>query len=179
MMSRLALLLGICLFTAGAQTSCSSSGVVSIRDDDLDSGDGTRFTTRLTLRDSAGTETSTFDRGELVTFVLTVRNHSGQTVTLAGCCPPDSEFFVFDDDPRTLRWKWTEGRSFPAVISDLVFAPFETRTFTAEWNMVTRSGSMLAPGRYDARGAVPFVQLQADPLVPGELASGLRTFTVR
>jgi hypothetical protein len=38
---------------------------------------------------------------------------------------------------------------------------------------------MIANGEYEARGAIPFVQIQADPLAPGELASNLRSFTVR
>ena len=96
MMSRLVLLFGICLFTAGAQMSCSSDGTGVIRDDDLDSGHGTRFTTRLVLRDAAGTETYSFDRGELVTLELTIRNHTSAPVTLEDCCPPDSDFFVFE-----------------------------------------------------------------------------------
>jgi hypothetical protein len=179
MMARLVMLFGICLFTAGAQFSCSSDGSASIGDDDLDSGNGTRFTTRLVLRNSAGTESYTFARGDLITFELTVRNRTDQTVTLAGCCPPDREFFVFEEDSRRLRWKWTEGRAFPAVVQDLVFTPQETKIFLAEWNQVTASGEMIAAGEYEARGAVPFVQIQADPLAPGELASNLRSFTVR
>jgi hypothetical protein len=179
MMSRLVLLFGICLFTAGAQMSCSSDGTGSIRDDDLDSGNGTRFTTRLVLRDSAGVETATFERGELITFELTIRNHTTQTVTLEDCCPPDNDFFVFEDDSRRLLWKWTAGRAFPAVITDLEFAPGETKTFEATWNQVATGGEMIPAGEYLARGSGPFVQLQGNPLSPGELASGLRAFRVR
>jgi hypothetical protein len=179
MMSRLVMLFGICLFTAGAQFSCSSDGTARIGDDDLDSGDGPRFSTRLVLRDSAGAESYTFARGELITFELSVRNRTDQTVTLADCCPPDREFFVFEEGSRRLRWKWTEGRAFPAVLEDLVFGPRETKIFMAEWNQVTQSGEMIATGEYEARGAVPFVQVQGDPLAPGELGSNLRSFTVR
>lgn len=179
MMSRLVVLFGICLFTAGAQFSCSSDGTARIGDDDLDSGDGPRFSTRLILRDSAGAESYSFARGELITFELSVRNRTDRTVTLTDCCPPDREFFVFDEDSRRLRWKWTEGRVFPAVLEDLVFGPQETKIFMAEWNQVTRSGEMIASGLYEARGAVPFVQVQGDPLAPGELGSNLRSFTVR
>jgi hypothetical protein len=179
MMSRLAMLFGICLFTAGAQFSCSSDGTARIGDGDLDSGDGPRFTTRLVLRNSAGTESYTFQRGDLITFELTVRNRTDQTLTLEDCCPPNREFFVFDEDTLRLRWKWTEGRAFPAVVEDLVFAPQETKILLGEWNQVTRTGEMIAAGDYEARGTVPFVQVQADPLAPGELASNLRSFTVR
>jgi hypothetical protein len=179
MMARLAMLFGICLFTAGAQFSCSSDGTANIRDDDLDSGDGPRFSTRLVLRDSGGAETYTFQRGDLITFELTVRNRTDQTVTIPACCPPNGEFFVFEEDTRLLRWRWTEGQPFPLVLGDLVFGPQETKVLRGEWNQVTRTGEMIAAGAYEARGGIRFPELRADPLAPGELASNLRSFTVR
>jgi hypothetical protein len=176
MMARLVALFGICLFTAGAQYSCSSDGTGSIGDD-IDSS--RRFTTRLVLRDSAGTETSAFQRGELINFHLTIRNLTNQTIVFQGCCPPESDFFVFDARGETVRWQWSEGRPFPAVLADLVFAPNETKTFQVAWNQVTRSGEMLAAGSYDTRGIVTRTPFAADPLVTHELGSSLRTLTIR
>ena len=178
MMARLVALFGICLFTAGAQFSCSSIGVATIGDD-IDSGNGPRFTTRLVLRDSAGTETYTFQRGDLIDFELTIRNRTSQTIVLQDCCPPESDFFVLDDGDEVVRWQWSEGRVFPAVIADLVFAPNQTRTFHVNWNQVTRSGEMLAAGRYDTRGVVTRAPFSSDPLASSELGSNLRTFTIR
>ena len=181
MMARLAMLFGICLFTAGAQYSCSSNGTGRIGDDndDIDSGTGPRFSTRLVLRNSAGAETATFDRGDLITFEITIRNRTGETVRLQGCCPPESDFFVFDDGDEELRWQWSEGRAFPAVITDLVFTPNETKTMQVTWNQVTRSGAMLSAGQYDARGVVTRAPFQTDPLASSELGSNLRSFTIR
>ena len=179
MMARLVVLFGICLFTAGAQFSCSSDGTGSISDDDLDSGDGPRFSTRLVLRDSSGAETYTFARGELITFELTVRNRTNQTVTIPNCCPPNSEFLVFEEDTRSLLWRWTESQPFPLVIGDLVFSPQQSRTLRGDWNQVTRTGDMIPAGAYEARGAIPSAALRGDPLTSDELASNLRSFTVR
>jgi hypothetical protein len=179
MMSRLVMLFGVCLFTAGAQFSCSSDGSASIHDDDLDSGDGPRFSTRLVLRDSSGTETYTFARGDLITFELTVRNRTNQTVTIPACCPPDPEFFAFEEDTRQLLWRWTEGQPAPAVVSNLVFSPLETKTLRGEWNQVVRTGEMIPAGAYEARGAIRSPEIRGDPLATSEVGSNLRSFTVR
>lgn len=178
MMARLAMLFGICLLTTGSQFSCSTDGTASIGDD-IDSGNGPRFTTRLVLRDSAGAETYTFDRGELITLELTIRNRTNETVRLQGCCPPESDFFVFEDRDEDVRWQWSEGRAFPAVVADLVFDPNETKTMQVTWDQVTRSGEMLAAGEYDARGVVTRAPFVADPLASSELGSNLRSFTIR
>ncbi|MBC8025860.1 MAG: hypothetical protein H7Y89_07710 [Steroidobacteraceae bacterium] len=178
-MARLAMLSGICLFTAGAQFSCSSDGTVNIGDDDLDSGDGPRFVTRLVLRNSSGTETYSFQRGDLITLEVTIRNRTGETIRLQGCCPPESDFFVFDDGNEDVRWQWSEGRAFPAVVADLVFTPNEAKTMQVTWNQVTRSGEMLSTGQYDARGIVTRAPFLTDPLAASELGSNLRTFTIR
>lgn len=178
MMARLAMLFGICLVTAGAQFSCSSDGTASIGDD-IDSGNGPRFTTRLVLRDTAGTETYTFQRGELINFELTIRNRTSETIRLQGCCPPESDFFVFEDRDEDVRWQWSEGRAFPAVVADLVFSPNETKTMQITWNQVTRSGEMLAAGQYDVRGVVTRAPFLTDALASSELGSNLRTLTIR
>lgn len=181
MMARLAILFGICLFTAGAQWSCSSDGSARIGDgnDDLDSGNGPRFSTRLVLRNAAGSETYTFDRGDLITFEITIRNRTAETVRLQGCCPPQSDFFVFDEGDEDVRWQWSEGRAFPAVVEDLVFAANETKTMQVTWNQITRSGASLGAGQYDARGVVTRDLFLADPFATSELGSNLRSFTVR
>lgn len=182
MMARLAMLFGICLFTAGAQFSCNSGdGTAHLGDanDDLDSGNGPRFSTRLVLRNAAGAETYTFARGDLITLEITIRNRTGETVRLQGCCPPESDFFVFDESDEDVRWQWSEGRVFPAVVADLVFTPNETKTMQVTWDQVTRSGSQLAAGHYDARGVVTRAPFSTDPFAVSELGSNLRSFTIR
>ena len=179
MMSRLVALVGICLFTSGAEFSCSSDGTGRITDRDLGSGSGPRFTTTLVLRDSAGTATRSFDRGELITLELTVRNRTDQSVRLNNGHPPDFEFFVIDDGTSRVRWQYTENRAFPAVILPIDFAAGETKTYTFTWNQVLRDGAMLERGNYEARGAIPFPGLQGNPLAADELGSNLLAFTVR
>lgn len=178
-MSRVLAVVGICLFTGGAQLSCSSDGRGVIRDDLDDSGSGATFTTTLVLRNSAGAESYTFQRGDVITFELTVHNRTNQTQRFADCCPPDREFFVFDDGTARLRWKWTEGRAFPAVIESLEFAANETKVLRGEWNQGLSDGSVIAAGRYEARGVVSVSLAYRDPLLASELGSRLREFTIQ
>ena len=178
-MSRLAALVGICLFTSGAQYSCSSDGTGRITDRDLGSGSGPTFTTSLVLRDSAGVATRSFDRGELITFELTVRNRTDQTVRLESGHPPDFDFLVLNDGTSRVRWQWTEGRGIPTVVIPIVFAAGETKTYTFVWNQGLLDGAMLERGNFEARGVVPFSGYQGNPLAAHELGSNLLAFTVR
>jgi hypothetical protein len=100
-------------------------------------------------------------------------------VTVPNCCPPDQEFFVFEEDSRQLRFRWTEFQPIPEIVGDLVFSPLETKTLRGEWDQVTRAGEMIPAGAYEARGAIRFPDIRGDPLASGELASNLRSFTVR
>jgi hypothetical protein len=178
MMARLALLVGIVLSTAGAQYSCSSDGNGLITNRDIDSGEGPTFSTSLVLRDSAGAEVYRFKRTELVTLELTVRNRTDQPVTLQMPSTAGVEFLVFAEGGNTPRWRSNENKAFPAVVTQIVFQPNETRIFELDWTQETSDGTFLARGRYEARGVLANVGFPANPLAPHELGSNLRVFTV-
>jgi hypothetical protein len=179
MMSRLAAVIAIGLFTGGAQYSCSN-GSGNIRDGrDIDSGNGPTFTTSLVLRDSSGAQATRFDQGETITFELTVRNRTNTTVRLESGHPPDSDFVVFDDGTDDVRWRHNEGRGIPLVVTPIVFAPRETRTFTVNWDQLLLNGTMLVNGNYEARGVIPFTEFATDPMASSELGSNLVAFSVR
>ena len=178
MIARVAAVLAIALTTMGAQWSCSSDGTARLIDRDFDSGDGPTFTTTLALRDSADTETSEFDRAELIHFELAVRNRTSDTVRLSYGHPPHFDFVVFDDGTSRVRWRYVDGRAFTPVVMDTVFAPGETKTFTFAWDQVLSDGAMLERGVYEARGVMPFPGYMDNLLAPHELGSVLRRFRV-
>ena len=178
MIARLALLLGICLATAGAQSRCSSDGSLVITSGDLPVGNSVTFTTTLVLRDSAGVETDRFSRGELIRFDLTVRNRSNRTVDLHIQSGAQTDFVVFDNGADTPRWQWTDGMIFVRGTNEIRFAPQETKTFSVQWNQEMRSGETLPLGSYEARGVIPFNAFASNPLALNELGSTLRPFTV-
>jgi len=178
MMARLALLVGVVLTTAGAQYSCSSDGNGLITHRDLDSGDGPTFSSTLILRDSAGAETVRFARTELITFELTVRNRTDQPVTLQMPSTARAEFFAFTEGANSPRWRSNEDQAFPAVVTQIVFQPDESKVFELDWTQELRDGTFLGRGRYEARGVLANIGFPANPLASHELGSNLRVFTI-
>ena len=184
MIARLIGISAIALVSSGAQYSCSASS-----DDEnpfppreLDSGEGENFSSSLVLRDSAGTEKYTFDRAELITLELTVRNRKAEPVTVQLSSPGTSDFFVFRSGRSDAAWNCTHGLASPAVVVPLVFAANETKVISCTWNQVLPDGDMAGRGNYEARGAILAVGVfgpTGSPLAPHELASGLRAFRIR
>ena len=181
--TRLVALTAVAIVTGGAQYSCSSG-----TDDpknplvppprDIASGEGPTFTTTLVLMDSAGAQKSSFERGELIVFELTVRNRTAESVTVDLSSTPRSDFFVFPNGADEPVWYGLQGLAFPAVITHLVFAPNETKVFSRTWNQEIPGGAFLARGNYEARGAVMAVGVLPTFLSEHELASTLRAFSV-
>jgi hypothetical protein len=182
--SMIARLLGVgvvALITGGSQVSCNSGGEEpdpSRPPRDIDSGEGPTFTTTLVLRDSAGTETYRFFRGELITFELSVRNRSAQPVTVSLGSTLTSLCLAFDSGAEEPRWNSAGGLAFPTVITTLTFAPDETKVISHTWHQETADGRWLGRGNYEARCGLAAVGVLQQPLAPYELASNLRAFTV-
>lgn len=182
-MARLGLLIGVGLLMGFSQFSCSSGGTGRVigGDDrpDNGSGNGPTFTSSLVLRNSAGVESYRFDSGETIRMDLSVRNRSAQTVHVQFRSAQQTDFVVIDDGGSTVRWRWSDGRMFAQVSSELTFDAFETKIFTVDWDQVTASGALLSRGHYEARGVLLFEEFAANPLAPHEQGSPLRPFEVR
>lgn len=178
MMARLALLLGICFSTAGAQYSCSSNGDVTITDHQIESGNGPTFITTLRLLDTAGTVTNRFDRNEIIRFELTVRNRTANTVIVQFSSGYQYDFVAFRNGGNTPVWKWSDLATFTQATTELSFAPNESKVFTADWSQQARSGETLPRGAYEARGVLYFTAFATDPLAPHEQGSTLSAFQV-
>jgi hypothetical protein len=173
----------VMLVSSGSQVKCTSGdpSLIEEREDDLGSGDGPTFTTTLVLRDSAGTEKYRFQRGELITLELTVRNRTDQPQTVSLSTPQVSDFYVFRDDEDEPLWNATHGTASPTVITPLGFAAGETKVIHMTWTQEIPDGTFLRRGTYDARGAILAVGVFAplgDPLTPHELASDLQEFSI-
>lgn len=178
MIARLFALAAVVVVTSGSQFSCSTGDTSLLPPRDIDSGDGPTFTTLLALRDSAGTERSRFDRGELITFELTVRNRTAETVTVSLGSTQTSDFFVFRNGANQPAWYWSQDKAFPAVVTPLVFGPNETKVLSVTWNQEIPDGTFLPRGSYEARGAIMAVGVLPTFLSEHELASTLRAFSV-
>jgi hypothetical protein len=148
------------------------------RPDDGEEVSGPTFTTTLVLRDSAGTEKTSFQRAELITFELTVRNRTAQPANVSLSTTQASDFYVYPNGGNTALWFCSTGMAFPTVVTTLTFAANETKVMQCTWNQELANGSFLPNGRYEARGIVTAVGVSADPSTQHELASTLRAFTV-
>jgi intracellular proteinase inhibitor BsuPI len=182
--SMIARSLKIGLLSMMASTSFFSctSGTGTLRDrEDLGNGEevaGPTFTTTLVLRDAAGTEKYTFQRTELITFELTVRNRTSQAVNVSLSTTQASDFYVFPNGGSTALWFCSTGMAFPTVVTTLTFAANETKVMQCTWNQSLSNGTFLPNGNYEARGLVTAVGVSANPSTQHELASTLRAFTV-
>ncbi|UPM42297.1 BsuPI-related putative proteinase inhibitor [Halocatena salina] len=86
----------------------------------------------------------TVDADQPVQFTFTVRNGGDEPVTLEFSDACKADFVVSDDATQQERWRWSEGRMFAQVLSDLTLTPGDTETFEAAWDDP-------APGTYTAR----------------------------
>jgi hypothetical protein len=180
MIARLLVLGAVALVTMGAQSSCSSSYGDGARMDDPTngSGDGPTFTATLVLKDSSGRVTDRFRRGELITMELTVRNHTDFVQRLSFADANHEDFLVFDAGTPRLRWRWTDGKAFAQVVTEVTFEAQQSQTLSVTWDQVLASGAMLEIGRYEARGMMMRLLPGADLQSPNERASILVPFTI-
>jgi hypothetical protein len=160
MIARLAVLGAVCVLTMGAQSSCSSNGgegTLRVDDPPVSTGKGTRngptFSVTLALKDSSGRVTSRFSRGELITFELSVLNRTSapirlQLPTMGG----NQDFQVFEPGATESEWDWVANKSFPAVVTEVIFEAGGTQVFTGTWDQVKLDGAMLQAGTHEAFG---------------------------
>ena len=182
MIARLIALSAVGVLTMGVEKGCVF-GASTGDDDPIDnvddgSGNGTTFETRLTLRDSSGSETTVFEPNELITFELTVRNKTATEQTIELPSTLVHEFYVFNDDEETALWVSSDDQTVNPVVTPIDFAANETRVMSFTWNQGLADGTFLATGDYDVRGLVAADEVSADPDEPHELRSVLRGFQV-
>ncbi|MEO8018601.1 MAG: BsuPI-related putative proteinase inhibitor [Pseudomonadota bacterium] len=175
MMARVALLVGIGLFTAGAQYSCNSNGVGSVNN----GNNGPIFQSTLTLRNVAGVETSSFVLGEPIRFDFEIANLTNRQQRLQFPDAQTHEFLVVNNGTPQIRWMWSDGQAFAQVNTELMFESYASKTFTLIWPATLTGGTQLPVGSYQARGSLEFDGFKTNPLAPNEQASALEAFTVR
>jgi hypothetical protein len=124
----------------------------------------------LHLMDGAGREVESVGRGEAVTLRLVLRNDTGASQSLQCGSARTHDVVVTGADGREV-WRWSHGRVFAQMLTDVAVAPGESREFRVTWNQTTNAGAAVPPGRYQARGSIPALS--------GELGSPVRIFAVR
>lgn len=169
------------LIAAGLMAAClgASSSSCSFGNGDGGSGIGPSFATTLAIRDSSGTPTATFDRGEPIELLLSVRNRLGTPATVQFPSSRQSDFVVVSRTSGNVIWKWSDGKSFTLALTELEFAANETKTFSVTWDQTDSGGQPVPSGDYEARGVLVFQGFDSNPLQSHEMGSTLERFTIR
>jgi hypothetical protein len=176
---RVATLVGILVICAGTASSNRSCSFGS-SDDSGDGGDDPTFVTTLQLQDTEGNVTSSFQRGELIQMILTVRNRRETTETVEFDDSRQSDFLVVRENSSSIEWQLSEETAAPSPTpTTLEFAPGESKTFTTTWNQTdSDSDDQVRVGTYEARGVVVFDGFANSPLRASQLGSPLERFTI-
>lgn len=106
----------------------------------------------LRLLDATGRSRVDFGRGEPIMLELRVTNLTSDTQTTRYPTSQTYEFAVKGPSDERV-WSWSSGKSFAQVVTELHFAPHETREFTEVWEQTDDAGKLVAPGDYTAWGA--------------------------
>lgn len=156
----------------------SSSRSCRLIQDNIEDREG-EFVAALTVQDAGGQITDTFERGETIQFVLTVRNELETTATIEFPSARTSDFVVVRNGSAEVVWQWSDDQpAFAQVLTELEFAPLETKTFTATWNQTGETGVQVRTGTYQARGVLVFSGFDSDPLQENQQGSPLESFTI-
>jgi len=170
---RLTAVLGILAVCLGA-TSKSCRLIM----DNIENRDGLQFAVALSLQDINGEATDTFELGEPVQLVLTVRNELETSAVVEFSTGRTFDFVVLERGDSRVVWKWSDRRSFAQAVTQIEFASGETKTFTQVWNQVDRNGAPVRSGDYEARGVLVFSGFDADPRIEHEMGSALQTIRI-
>ena len=176
---RVATLVGILVICAGTASSNRSCSFGS-SDDSGDGGDDPTFVTTLQLQDNEGNVTNSFQRGEQIQMILTVRNRRDTTEEVEFTDSRQSDFLVVRENSSGIVWQLSEESAAPSPTpSTLEFAPGESKTFTTSWNQTdSDSDDQVRVGTYEARGVVVFDGFDNSPLRASQLGSPLERFTI-
>jgi intracellular proteinase inhibitor BsuPI len=126
--------------------------------------------THLLLKNASGKESSEFQSGEAITFIVTIRNRVGVARVFSLPSSQTHDVLVYAGKDVE-AWRWSSGRMFAQVITELTLSPGESRSFAITWNQTDNKGAPLSPGTYQAVGQVPAG-------VPGSRSDPV-TFTIR
>lgn len=136
------------------------------------------FETTLTLKNSTDQIATVFLSGDPIMLELSIRNLTDafQVLTI----PSHSfDFLVLRGTPLSLIWQWSNGQPFPQVVTAMLFAPRETKIFSAVWNQTDNNGTPVGTGNFVAQGFVATLsELHNQGLEATETRSPLVSFSI-
>jgi len=98
-------------------------------------------------------EKQRYEPGDEVPLTLIVQNSGEQTVRLEAATSALYDFAITNEVGEQV-WRWSDGKAFAMVISELVLGPGETKRFQEVWPAVKADGTPLSAGVYVAHGVL-------------------------
>jgi hypothetical protein len=172
---RLLTVAGLVAICMGATAStCSFNNIVK------SSGGGSQpsFVVNMQLQDVNGSGSDTFQVGDPITMVMTIRNRLDTSATIEFPTARQSDFVVVQANTSNVVWKWSDNRTFPQTATKLDFAAGETKTVTVTWNQIGSDNVQVIAGTYEARGVLVYSNFDASPLEANQQGSTLERFTI-
>lgn len=94
--------------------------------------------------------------------MLTVRNRRDTPVTVQFSSARTSDFLIVRENSSSVVWKWSTGRDFAPVETEIDFRAGETRTFSVSWDQIDANGAQVPAGTYEARGVLVYEDFDAN-----------------
>lgn len=88
-----------------------------------------------------------------VTFSLVLTNLGSRPLRLNFNTGQQFNFEVLQEG--RVFWSWADDRSFTQALTSIELGAGEKKTFTARWDLKTKAGRTVRPGRYTVRGIIP------------------------
>jgi hypothetical protein len=111
-------------------------------------------TVELELIGTHGAGQRTFAGRAPIRLRLTLRNPSEHEVALSFTSGRTHDAVVVDRAGREV-WRWSEGRQFTQVLSEIQLRPGAASHFELVCDPSETGGEPLPPGHYEARGVIP------------------------
>jgi hypothetical protein len=120
---------------------------------------------RVSIQHSDGREARGIRQAEPVRLSVTVRNRSDEPRSLTLPTSQTYDFAVVGEAGREV-WRWSAGRMFAQMLTEVALAPGESKTFSETWDQLCSDGRPAAAGAYRLVGSVPAL---AGPVVSTEV----------
>lgn len=136
--------------TGGSQTDPSSGGTGGSSPSDPDAATGQGGPGNVPIDVAVTITPSRLTPGQVVTLTLSVRNRSGEAVTVDYKTSLEADFTVQSGD--RVVWQWSRSRQVTLADRQVVIDAVQTMSFQAAWDGRDDSGRNLPIGDYTVRG---------------------------
>jgi hypothetical protein len=114
----------------------------------------TALEVRLQLLDANGAESEAFRSSEPITLRITLANPGSTPQRLDFSSARTHDAIVRTSSGREV-WRWSHGRQFAQMLSELTLAPGESRELSLRWDSSQAEGTAPGEGDYVAVGLIP------------------------